>query len=162
MVRRRVIACIRALTSGSVAALPSTAKRGGRTVVRKLKTTLVATVVLALAIPAAAEARSIIDLPDRGKVVDGLVRLTVKYSCPATTSPDDALLWLYSSQDQPTGITAGDTAVDVICNGKQRKYRASLGPNIGAERYIPGTVSVQAALGYSGQLASDSADIVVR
>jgi hypothetical protein len=130
---------------------------------RKLKTTLGALVVVALAIPAVAEAASTLALPDKGKLVDGHVALTVAYSCPATTSPEDALLWLYSSQDEPN-FAAGDTAVTVICDGKRRKYRAELGPNIGEPTYVAGTVFVEAFLGYgAGTIhGSDSGHIAVR
>jgi len=129
---------------------------------RKLKRAVAVSFVVALAIPAAAAAQSMVALPDKGKLVDGTVLLKVTYSCPATTSPEDALLWLYSSQARPEGATAGDTAVVITCDGKRRKYRASVWPNIGAEGYIAGTVSVEASIGISGQLARDSAEITVR
>jgi hypothetical protein len=128
---------------------------------RKLRTTLGALIVVALAIPAVAEAESTIDLPKRGKLTEwGHVALTITYSCPATISPDEGLLWLYTSQEAT--FAAGDTAQFVTCNGKRRKYRIELGPNVG-ERYVAGTVSVQAYLGnYGPLLASDSANIIVR
>jgi hypothetical protein len=128
----------------------------------KLKSALVAVVLLALLIPAGAQAASTVDLPARGKLADGHVLLTVRYSCPATTSPEDALLWLYLSQQGPM-LAAGDTAVTVTCDGRRHRYRAALGPNIG-DAFAPGTVFAEAALGYGADTthASDSAYIRVR
>ncbi len=115
--------------------------------VSKLKTVVVALVAV-LAIPAVAEAASKLALPANGSVDSyGHVRLNVSYSCPASTSPEDAVLWLYSSQSQPN-FAAGDTAVAVTCDGKRRRYRADLGPNIGDSGvYVPGTVFIEAFLG---------------
>jgi hypothetical protein len=133
--------------------------------VSKLKIALAALLAV-LSIPAVAEAASTLALPTRGKLDQfGHVLLTVTYSCPASTSPADALLWLYSSQNEPTNFAAGDTAVAVTCDGKRRRYRANLGPNIGEPGiYVPGTVFVEAFLGYGADTihASDSAYIVVQ
>ena len=130
---------------------------------RKLATALAALIV-ALLSPAVAAAASTLSLPAKGKLdQDGHVRLTVKYSCPVTTSPQDSILWLYSTQDEPN-FAAGDTTVMVTCDGKRRKYRASLGPNIGEPTFVPGTVFVEAFLGAGAATthAYDSAFVSVR
>jgi hypothetical protein len=130
---------------------------------RKFIPALVA-LVLALLLPAVAEAASTLALPKKGKLdQDGHVELTVRYSCPATTSPEDSILWLYSTQDEPN-FAAGDTAVLVTCDGKRHKYRANLNPNIGEPTYVAGTVFVEAFLGAGFETihASDSGEISVR
>jgi hypothetical protein len=123
--------------------------------------TAIAPCLVILLVPAAAEATSTLALPDKGKLDrDGRAHLTVRYSCPPTTSEEDSLLWLFSSQDD----AAGDTAVTVTCDGKRHKYRASLNPNIGEPTYSPGTLFVEAFLGAGAESihAYDSGDIPIR
>ena len=130
---------------------------------RKLTTALVGLLVVLLS-PTAAQAASKLELPDRGRLNEfGHVLLTVKYSCPSTTSVDDRLLWLDSSQDQPDNFAAGDTAVDITCDGRRHRYHADLGPNIG-DAYVRGTVHIDAFLGSGAATihASDNADLRVR
>ena len=131
--------------------------------VSKLRTAVV-TLVAVLAIPAVAEAASKLALPSKGKVDRyGHVRLNVSYSCPASTSPEDAILSLYSSQNQPSNFAAGDTAVAVTCDGRRRTYRADLGPNIGDSGvYVRGTVFIEAFLGYATIHGNDSEYVAVR
>ena len=115
--------------------------------------------------PAVAHAASTLDLPTKGKLDrEGRVALTVRYSCPATTSPEDSILWLYSTQNEPTNFAAGDTAVAITCDGKRRKYRAHLSPNIGEPTYVRGTLFVEAFLGAGADTihAADSEDVQVR
>jgi len=131
---------------------------------RKLTIALVALVAILLS-PTAAQATSAkVELPDRGRLNEfGHVVLTVKYTCARSTSPEDALLWLYSSQDQADNFAAGDTAVAITCDGRGHSYRADLGPNIG-DAYVRGTVFLEAFLGSGGDriLASDTEQVRVR
>jgi hypothetical protein len=128
----------------------------------KLKTALVAFVVM-LSSPAVAQAASTLALPTQGKVDElGRVAFTLMYSCPASTSTEDSILWLYSTQDEP--FAAGDTAVLVTCDGKRHRYQAIVSPNIGELGYSAGTLFIEAFLGAGGDsiLASDSAYLRVR
>jgi hypothetical protein len=130
---------------------------------RRLTTALVALLVVLLS-PTAAQAASKLELPDRGKLDEfGHVLLTVRYSCPKTTSAADSLLWLTSSQDQSDNFAAGDTAVDITCDGRRHRYQANLGPNIG-DAYVRGTVLIEARLGFGADSihASDSRNVRVR